>query len=60
MSGITAHSCIQFEPSPAIARSVKFATENRDYRMQSLQSALGIVAIVAIAFTISENRRAVP
>jgi concentrative nucleoside transporter, CNT family len=28
--------------------------------MQSLQSALGVVAIVAIAFTISENRRAVP
>jgi CNT family concentrative nucleoside transporter len=28
--------------------------------MQSLQSALGIVAIVAIAFIISENRRAVP
>jgi CNT family concentrative nucleoside transporter len=28
--------------------------------MQSLQSALGVVAIVAIAFIISENRRAVP
>ncbi|MFY9771963.1 MAG: nucleoside transporter C-terminal domain-containing protein [Xanthobacteraceae bacterium] len=28
--------------------------------MQSLQSALGVVAIVAIAFVISENRRAVP
>src|SRR5215470_15288616 len=28
--------------------------------MQSLQSALGIVAIIAIAFSISENRRAVP
>ena len=28
--------------------------------MQSLQSALGVVAIVAIAFLISENRRAVP
>jgi len=28
--------------------------------MQSLQSALGIVAIVAIAFIMSENRRAVP
>jgi len=28
--------------------------------MQSLQSALGIVAIVGIAFIISENRRAVP
>jgi nucleoside permease NupC len=28
--------------------------------MQSLQSALGVVAIVAIAFMISENRRAVP
>jgi CNT family concentrative nucleoside transporter len=28
--------------------------------MQSLQSALGVVAIIAIAFMISENRRAVP
>jgi CNT family concentrative nucleoside transporter len=28
--------------------------------MQSLQSALGVVAIVVIAFVISENRRAVP
>jgi CNT family concentrative nucleoside transporter len=28
--------------------------------MQSLQSALGVVAIVAIAFIVSENRRAVP
>ena len=28
--------------------------------MQSLQSALGVVAIVAIALIISENRRAVP
>ena len=28
--------------------------------MQSLQSAFGVVAIVAIAFLISENRRAVP
>jgi CNT family concentrative nucleoside transporter len=28
--------------------------------MQSLQSALGIVAIIAVAFIISENRRAVP
>ena len=28
--------------------------------MQSLQSALGVVAIVAIAFIFSENRRAVP
>jgi len=28
--------------------------------MQSLQSALGVVSIVAIAFLISENRRAVP
>src|SRR5262249_3974344 len=28
--------------------------------MQSLQSALGIVAILAIAFIMSENRRAVP
>jgi CNT family concentrative nucleoside transporter len=28
--------------------------------MQSFQSALGIVAIVAIAFIVSENRRAVP
>lgn len=28
--------------------------------MQSLQSALGVAAIVAIAFIISENRRAVP
>ena len=28
--------------------------------MQALQSALGVVAIIAIAFVISENRRAVP
>jgi CNT family concentrative nucleoside transporter len=28
--------------------------------MQNLQSALGVVAILAIAFIISENRRAVP
>src|ERR1041385_5053744 len=28
--------------------------------MPNLQSALGVVAIVAIAFMISENRRAVP
>jgi CNT family concentrative nucleoside transporter len=28
--------------------------------MQSLQSALGVVAIIGIAFVISENRRAVP
>jgi len=28
--------------------------------MQSLQSALGVVAIIALAFLISENRRAVP
>jgi nucleoside permease NupC len=28
--------------------------------MQNLQSALGVFAIIAIAFLISENRRAVP
>ena len=28
--------------------------------MQAPQSALGVVAIIAIAFVISENRRAVP
>jgi hypothetical protein len=28
--------------------------------MQALQSALGVVAIIGIAFLISENRRAVP
>jgi nucleoside permease NupC len=28
--------------------------------MQSFQSALGVAAIVAIAFIVSENRRAVP
>jgi len=46
--------------SPAAAREAKLVTGIGAYRMQSLQSGLGVVAIVAIAFICSENRRAVP
>ena len=45
--------------SPATVRTGKFGESGLNV-MQSLQSALGVVAIVAIAFIVSENHRAVP